>query len=500
MAKDSGGSLIPGRVFISYAHDDAAHEDLVRDFWWFLRSQGVDAQADLGVEDRHDWAEWMVGQIRDAERVLVVASPAYARRSEGNAEPDEGRGVQWEAGLIRDLLYTDQKAGLRRVLPVVLPGGSPRDIPLWLRPASAVYYRVSEFTVSGAENLLRVLTGQPLETEPPLGVPPVLPPRPKPAVKPPTCHVIIWTSTEESRERSAQKLQELGLDPAEDWCTARAVSYRVTSGQTNQVRRLMEQTGFDWTVVAPGLEDYLVHQLFVEGPYGRRFRIFDASAHQSIGSLAAEIAENYGAGLSREAGFIVTDHVGPDGQGRELDLNDTIHMAGVRDGDWIKVSFEIGRRRKGNGHAFIAYVREDSSNVDRLQDVLEAAGVPVWRDTADLWPGEDWRQKIRHAITENALVFIACFSRKSVSRKFSYQNEELVLAIDQLRRRRTGDLPWIIPVRFDDCDIPDFDLGAGRTFGSLQRVDLFGENADEGAARLTEAVLQILGGPQSGSS
>lgn len=57
MARDGGGSRIPGRVFISYAHDDAAHEDLVWDFWWFLRSDGVDAQADLIAEDRHDWAE-----------------------------------------------------------------------------------------------------------------------------------------------------------------------------------------------------------------------------------------------------------------------------------------------------------------------------------------------------------------------------------------------------------------------------------------------------------
>ena len=86
-----------------------------------------------------------------------------------------------EAGLIRNLMYEDQKAGLRRVLPVVLPGCSPNDIPLWLLPASASYYRVSEFTVSGAEKLLRVLTGQPSEIEPPLGIPPVLPTRSGPA-------------------------------------------------------------------------------------------------------------------------------------------------------------------------------------------------------------------------------------------------------------------------------------------------------------------------------
>ena len=35
----------------------------------------------------------------------------------------------------------------------------------------------------------------------------------------------------------------------------------------------------------------------------------------------------------------------------------------------------------------------------------------MWRDTADLWPGEDWRAKIRQAIICNALVFIACFSQ-----------------------------------------------------------------------------------------
>jgi hypothetical protein len=61
-----------------------------------------------------------------------------------------------------------------------------------------------------------------------------------------------------------------------------------------------------------------------------------------------------------------------------------------------------GRGGRGGGHVFISHVREDSRSVDRLQAMLEAAGVRVWRDTADLWPGEDWRAKIRHAITGDA--------------------------------------------------------------------------------------------------
>ncbi len=143
------------------------------------------------------------------------------------------------------------------------------------------------------------------------------------------------------------------------------------------------------------------------------------------------------------------------------------------------------------GHAFLSYVREDSDEVDALQKLLEAAGIPVWRDTSDLWPGEDWRIKIRRAINRDALVFIACFSGRGMARTRSYQNEELVLAIDELRRRRPGD-PWLFPVRFDDCDIPDYELGAGRTLASLQRADLFGANRDLAAQRLVAAVQRIL--------
>ena len=144
------------------------------------------------------------------------------------------------------------------------------------------------------------------------------------------------------------------------------------------------------------------------------------------------------------------------------------------------------------GHVFISYVREDSGEVDELQQELEAAGILVWRDTADLWPGEDWDAKIRQAITRDALVFIACFSSHSVTRQRSYQNEELLLAIEQLRRRQPGD-PWLIPVRFDDCELPDYQLGAGRTLTSLQRADLFGPDRRRAAERLVTAVNRLLG-------
>jgi hypothetical protein len=150
---------------------------MVLHFWRFLRWRGIDAHADvIAAEQRQDWTEWMTRQIDCAEWVLVIASPEYRRRAEGYARPDEGRGVQWEAALIRERLYADRQAGMRQVLPVVLPKCSADDIPMWLTPTAATYYQVTAYTLPGAEPLLRVLTRQPRQ-EPPIGRRPFLPPR-----------------------------------------------------------------------------------------------------------------------------------------------------------------------------------------------------------------------------------------------------------------------------------------------------------------------------------
>ena len=168
----------PIRVFISYAHGNTQHEDRVRDFWLFLRSQGIDARLDRPTLDRRvDWVQWMTQQISRADVVLVIASPEYKRRADGEVEPWDGRGVQWEARVIREMIYADQETGQQRVASVVLPGCSEADIPLWLRPRSVTFYTVKDFTVSGAEGLLRMLTHQPSESVPPLGLIPMLPPR-----------------------------------------------------------------------------------------------------------------------------------------------------------------------------------------------------------------------------------------------------------------------------------------------------------------------------------
>jgi DNA-binding GntR family transcriptional regulator len=152
----------------------------------------------------------------------------------------------------------------------------------------------------------------------------------------------------------------------------------------------------------------------------------------------------------------------------------------------------VSERYEHGGHVFISYVREDTGRVEQLQQRLESAEIRVWRDTLSLWPGQNWAEMIKRAITDDALIFLACFSSQSVKREKSYQTEELMLAIDQLRLRRP-DVPWLFPIRFDDCAIPNYDIGGGRTLDSIQGADLFGDNLEKETERLIKAVRAILG-------
>ena len=152
------------------------------------------------------------------------------------------------------------------------------------------------------------------------------------------------------------------------------------------------------------------------------------------------------------------------------------------------------RPRASPGHAFIAYVREDKDDVDALERVLKASGVPVWRDTESLWPGEDWRAKIREAITGDAVVFIACFSSRSTVRAHSEQYAELRLAIDEYQERPPT-VPWLICVRFNDCEPPPFDLGDGETLASLPQHDLFGKRARRNRAQVVKTARRLAGIP-----
>lgn len=133
------------------------------------------------------------------------------------------------------------------------------------------------------------------------------------------------------------------------------------------------------------------------------------------------------------------------------------------------------------GHVFVSYVREDRVLVDRLAKALTEAGVVVWLDHDAIRPGTRWKNAIRHAIEQGAF-FLACFSDEFDKKLKSYMNEEITLAIEELRQYPT-DHAWFIPVKLTECDIPDRDIGGGETLRGIQWISM-ADDWDSGIASL----------------
>ncbi|MFJ5557916.1 SAV_2336 N-terminal domain-related protein [Streptomyces sp. NPDC093250] len=149
------------RVFISYAHadDGGAHAQQVRSLWELLQAQGIDARLDqVGTDAHEDWAAWMRDELEAADFVLVVASPDYKRRAE-NPGADSTIGVAFEARLLRNELTHRPAMGIQRILPVVLPGSTNKDLPSFVEHLAPI--TMSTITLAGAEQLLHHLAPRP---------------------------------------------------------------------------------------------------------------------------------------------------------------------------------------------------------------------------------------------------------------------------------------------------------------------------------------------------
>jgi hypothetical protein len=84
---------------------------------------------------------------------------------------------------------------------VVLPGQTRDDVPDFLAPATTTVYFVREFTVAGAEPLLRLLTRQPAHIPSPLGPRLVLPSYPPPRSGQPFAHTPDTVSPQRTPDR-----------------------------------------------------------------------------------------------------------------------------------------------------------------------------------------------------------------------------------------------------------------------------------------------------------
>ena len=189
-------STVPGphpKVFIAYAQDSQAHKDAVRSLADLLRSYGVDAEIDqYAEEERQDWNEWAHRHFTASDFIIIVASPRMKAFGDGTAPADQNRGVQAEMTVIRDFLQRDRPTWIKKILPVVLPGGTIDGLPDFVGPYALSHYRVEDLTLDGIDTLLRIITSQPRVTRPPLGELPKLPPDPARTVREALPAELVW--------------------------------------------------------------------------------------------------------------------------------------------------------------------------------------------------------------------------------------------------------------------------------------------------------------------
>ena len=136
-------------------------------------------------------------------------------------------------------------------------------------------------------------------------------------------------------------------------------------------------------------------------------------------------------------------------------------------------------------HVFISYVSENRKKVNLLYEGLTSHGINVWLDQHDISPGLRWKTEIRRAI-QQGLFFVACFSKEYHERDKTYMIEELTMAIDELRQRPSN-RAWFIPIKLNECEIPDIDIGRSETLQDLQYVSLY-EDWDVGVQRVLSVI------------
>lgn len=142
---------------------------------------------------------------------------------------------------------------------------------------------------------------------------------------------------------------------------------------------------------------------------------------------------------------------------------------------------------------FISYVHENSTEVHQLKADLQRLGLETWIDREQLKAGDRWKQEIKKAISSGG-GFIACFSRELEERDKSYVYEELTVAIDEIRQRPKN-RAWMIPVRLNECAIPDLEIGGGESLADINYVDWFADPASA-AQEIAEVLTRTR--PDSG--
>jgi len=151
------------RVFVSYTHESPDHKRWVSDLARELRDKGVNIvldQWDLGLGG--DVTLFMEKGIRDAERVLLVCTPAYCRKA------NEGMGgVGYERLVVTSEIAS--KIDTNKFICVLRAGTKEDSIPAFAKTRIYVDFTGTADFELAFDALLRDIHQVPANPKPPLG-------------------------------------------------------------------------------------------------------------------------------------------------------------------------------------------------------------------------------------------------------------------------------------------------------------------------------------------
>ncbi len=136
---------------------------------------------------------------------------------------------------------------------------------------------------------------------------------------------------------------------------------------------------------------------------------------------------------------------------------------------------------------FISYVRNNDETIDLICKSFRQNNISYWLDREQIEPGKLWKNAIKDAINEGA-YFLACFSKEYQEKTETQMNEEILFAIDILKKKHFNS-GWFIPIKLSECEIPSYDIGAGNTLQDIHHLKFY-EDWDAEMNRLIDRVKQ----------
>ena len=152
----------PPHIFVSYTHENPEHKRWVSQLAYDLRSNGVDTvldQWDIQLGD--DVTLFMEHGIRDADRVLLVCTPTYARKA------NEGQGgVGYERLVVTGELAA--RIDTNKFICVLRAGTKEESIPAFAQTRLFVDFTSDATYKVSLEDMLRDIHNAPLAGKPPV--------------------------------------------------------------------------------------------------------------------------------------------------------------------------------------------------------------------------------------------------------------------------------------------------------------------------------------------